>query len=75
MTVPAFERAAAARPFVVFARPFVVKAGKMVQHARAYHILRTHLFAALSGLEPAEEIDDGRQSKAGARPFVLLVQD
>ena len=72
MALPAFERAPAARPFVVFAGPFVVHARELIEHGRAH--------AARLALRPGhiaheqQVVDDGGQAKAGAGAFRALVQ-
>jgi len=67
--LPALHRAAGAGAAVGLARPFVVAARHLVQHARADRRLVGHHLAPLQ-----QEVGHCRQAEAGAGAFLALVQ-
>ena len=72
VAVPALERAAAARAFVVLAWPLVVHARELVEHGGA-DLARLDL-GLLQADHEAQVVDDGGQAEAGAGPFGALVE-
>jgi hypothetical protein len=65
--VPALDRPATARPFVVEAGPFVVLFRHFIEHARTDK--------AVTVAPMPQQVDYGRQGEAGARAFTALVKD
>ena len=68
--VPAFHRAAGARPAVVLARPLVVTTRHVVEHARADFLIVAHDRA-----RPKQVVHDGRQTEAGAGALGALIEN
>ena len=72
MLVPALERAATARSFVVDAWPFVVSPRKLVDHSRADG--DELLFGlGLDVADPPQIVGDASQTEAGAGALVTLI--
>ena len=69
MLVPAFHRAARARPFVVLAWPLVVAPRHLVHHPRADRGAVGHDLA-----RSKQVVDDRGETKAGAGAFLPLVE-
>ena len=65
--VPALDRPATARPFVIEARPFVVLFRHFIEHARTD--------IAITVAPVPQQVDYSRQGKAGARALAALIED
>ena len=74
MVEPALHGAATARSFIIFARPFVVNARDVIEHARTDRIdvFRHPRFDAVTELKV---IDQGCEAESGARTFGALVEN